>query len=256
MLLPVQSIVFDLFHTLVNPEEHRPKDFKRPYRIAQLLKIEDGDSFATWWKQTEQSRHVSKSKKVAEYADDYVRTYLGRACTREELAQVDFICGRHYDQALLNPPPDVLRELIELRKRRRGALKLGLLSNADESEIKNWSRSPISDLFHSACFSCEIGYSKPAKEAYASILDRLGVAASSSIYVGDGGHDELRGARNAGFGLVVFMGRFVARNGSRTSEEIKALQGSADATLMDMHEFPELLDRLEGGLHTSRARQG
>lgn len=43
-----------------------------------------------------------------------------------------------------------------------------------------------------------------------------GVAAGRAVFVGDGGSNELTGAKAAGFGLVVFMRGFVVRNGLRT----------------------------------------
>jgi hypothetical protein len=36
------------------------------------------------------------------------------------------------------------------------------------------------------------------------VLEKIGAEPSQSIFVGDGGGDELRGAKDAGFGLVVF----------------------------------------------------
>ncbi|CAM3340555.1 hypothetical protein PALA111701_04145 [Paenibacillus lactis] len=39
---------------------------------------------------------------------------------------------------------------------------------------------------------------KPQKEIYLMACERLGVTPETSIFVGDGGSDELRGARDAG----------------------------------------------------------
>lgn len=237
-----QSIVFDLFHTLVDPEAFRPKGFNRAYSIAELLRLEDKDKFATWWKGTEPERHISKSKKVAQFADDYLWENTGRHCSEEEFARIELICGQLLDMAILNPLPEVVANLGDLRN---SGVKLGLLSNADESEVGNWSKSPISPFFQTACFSFEIGYSKPATEAYSIVLDRLRADAPSSVFVGDGGHGELRGARRAGFGLVVFMKGFVSRNGIRTSGQLKESEELADVAINDLKEIPGLLNRLE-----------
>ena len=43
----MRFIVFDLFHTLVDPEDFRPKDFHRAERIASLLQI-DPDAFSSY----------------------------------------------------------------------------------------------------------------------------------------------------------------------------------------------------------------
>jgi putative hydrolase of the HAD superfamily len=236
-----RSIVFDLFHTLVDPEAFRPKGFNRAYNIAETLSLEDEEKFAIWWRGTEPQRHISKSKKVVEFADDYLWKNVGRHCSEEELAKVNLICGQLQGLAILNPRQEVIAGLRELRDRK---VRLGLLSNADESEVGNWSRSPISSFFQAACFSFEIGYSKPSKEAYSLVLEKLGATPSSAVFVGDGGHDELRGARDAGFGLVVFMKGFVSKNGIRTPEELTTSEIVADTTIMGLDELPGVMERL------------
>jgi putative hydrolase of the HAD superfamily len=238
----VQSVVFDLFHTLVDPEAYRPEGFVRAYKIAEVLRLDDADQFAQWWREMEAQRHVNGSKKVAQYADEYLLEHTGRRSTPEELAQVNQIWGQMHDIALLEPRREVLSALGALHDM---GLKLGLLSNIDEREAVNWTRSPLAPLFDVACLSFDIGYSKPSKEAYSLVLSRLGTDAQSSIYVGDGGHDELRGARKAGFGLVVFMKGFISRTGMRDPEIIKKREGDADATIMDLNELAVLVNRLQ-----------
>jgi putative hydrolase of the HAD superfamily len=237
----VQSVVFDLFHTLVDPEAYRPEGFVRAYKIAEVLGLDDADQFAQWWREMEAQRHVNGSKKVAQYADEYLLEHTGRRSTPEELAQVNHIWGQMHDIALLEPRREVLSALRALHDM---GLKLGLLSNIDEREAVNWTRSPLAPLFDVTCLSFDIGYSKPSKEAYSLVLSRLGTDASSSIYVGDGGHDELRGARKAGFGLVVFMKGFISRTGMRDPEIIKKREGDADAAIMDLNELAVLVKRL------------
>jgi putative hydrolase of the HAD superfamily len=145
-----------------------------------------------------------------------------------------------HDQALLKPQDDVLSALRRLRER---GVKLGLLSNIDEREAVNWASSPLSPLFDATCMSFQIGHSKPSREAYSYVLSKLGADAPSSAYVGDGNHDELRGAREAGFGLVVFMKGFVSREGERSPEAMRSRESVADATIMSLDELLGLLDR-------------
>jgi putative hydrolase of the HAD superfamily len=233
-----EAIVFDLFHTLVDPETCRPEGFRRAHMLAEALRIEDVEGFARWWRQNEKDRHVHKSKKVTEFVDDYLWETKGRRCTARELDEIDQICGRLQDLAILNPAPDVLLALGELRD---ADLKLGLLSNIDEREARHWGKSPLAPLFDVVRFSFVIGYSKPSREAYLSILDGLGVSAVRSVYVGDGGHDELSGAKKAGFGFVVFMKGFISRNGFRSSEIIRKQEGEVDATITEIRELCSLL---------------
>jgi len=242
----VQSIVFDLFNTLVDPDVFRPDGFTRAHRIGELLELEDIDDFVRWWRQMESQRHVNGSKKVVEYANDYLWEHAGRRCTQEELTKVSEIWGLMHDQALLNPRSDVLSALRSLRERN---VKLGLLSNIDEREALNWPKSPLFPLFDAACLSCETGYSKPSKEAYLLVLSKLGSIPGASIYVGDGSHDELGGARRAGFGLVVFMKGFLARTKVREPEILEQREAFADATITTLEQLVTLVDSKEDGGH-------
>ena len=72
MRFQVQSVVFDLFHTLVDPDVYRPEGFTRAYKIAEALGLAEADQFARYWDEVEAKRHVDGSKKVAQYADDYL----------------------------------------------------------------------------------------------------------------------------------------------------------------------------------------
>jgi FMN phosphatase YigB (HAD superfamily) len=118
--------------------------------------------------------------------------------------------------AILNPQPNIVSTLQSLSKR---GFKLGLLSNCDEREIREWSNSPLEQYFNAVCFSCDIGHTKPYPMTYATILEKLETTAEKSVYMGDGGSSELEGAKKAGFGLVVFMEGFVSTNCLRKPSE-------------------------------------
>ena len=57
--------------------------------------------------------------------------------------------------------------------------------------------------FDTVIFSYVTGYVKPEPEIYQIALDSLGVTAEESIFVGDGGSDEIRGAKEVGFTTVM-----------------------------------------------------
>lgn len=95
------------------------------------------------------------------------------------------------------PKSAVIRELKLQGK------KIGLISNADAVEVKGWFVSPISRLFDSVVFSYAVGYVKPEPDIYRIALDALGVSAERSVFVGDGGSNELIGARKLGFTTIL-----------------------------------------------------
>jgi putative hydrolase of the HAD superfamily len=95
---------------------------------------------------------------------------------------------------------DVLARLRACGKR------VGLVSNADAMEVASWDRSPIAGLFDCAVFSCEVGYAKPERQIYEICLGELGVQPADAVFVGDGGSDELKGARALGMTTVMMVG--------------------------------------------------
>lgn len=105
-----------------------------------------------------------------------------------------------FRHALLNIEDATLETLAKLKQRGKS---LGLISNADVNEIQGWQDSPLSDCFDSVLFSCNVGYVKPEKEIYLKCLKELGVQPEEALYVGDGGSDELKGAKEVGMTTVM-----------------------------------------------------
>ena len=93
-----------------------------------------------------------------------------------------------------------------LRQLRRRGKRLGLLSNADVTEVAGWGESPLAECFDEVVFSCQVGLAKPQEEIYQLCAARLGVKPSECIFVGDGGSEELQGARAVGMATVLMSG--------------------------------------------------
>jgi putative hydrolase of the HAD superfamily len=235
--LRVQGIVFDLFRTLVDPDELTPRDFQKTKKIAELFNL-DPIAFSKYWNDLTQIRNTSKSKKTINLIEDYVVKNTGRPPTKGDILVADTILGRYHDRSLQDPKSDVISALHNLKFK---GVRLGVLSNTDERQVAMWFRSPLSGVIDAACFSFEIGFEKPAKEAYSAVLVKLGVPAGSSIYVSDGESDDLKGAKEAGFGTTVFMEGFVSRDGTRTSEENRTSENTADKTIQRISELEEMI---------------
>ena len=76
-------------------------------------------------------------------------------------------------------------------------IKLCLISNADIIDRAYWTMSPLACIFDEAIFSCDIGILKPDKKIYDYAMRCLNVKSNESIFIGDGGSDELNGAKRA-----------------------------------------------------------
>jgi putative hydrolase of the HAD superfamily len=93
-----------------------------------------------------------------------------------------------------------------LNQLRQTGYKLGLVSNADAGEIHGWATSPIRMFFDSTVFSCNVGMMKPEPQIFHYCLGELQLQPQDCLFVGDGGADELKAARQLGFTTVMVAG--------------------------------------------------
>jgi putative hydrolase of the HAD superfamily len=233
----VRAVAFDLFHTIVDPEDFRPKEFLRARAVAELLKLPSPE-FEEYWAETVLDRVVAKVPTVT----DRVRRYCssrGILPPDGAWSMVTDILGRYQDLAIRNPRKNVLEGLRRLKEQ---GLALGLVSNCDEREMRAWPDSVLAPIFDAAVFSCEIGFAKPSVEAYQALVPRWGgIPLDEAIFVGDGSNDELAGARRAGFRHVVFDSEFVDHNGLRSPEANERIRKEADTSIRNLSELESAL---------------
>jgi putative hydrolase of the HAD superfamily len=227
----VQAIVFDLFHTLVDPQDFTPKGFRRADAAAEIVGL-NKERFAIYWKETWKLRMLSPKPEI-EYLKEYA-VKSGLSPSQSSLDEADKALRRYQDIAILNPREEVVESLKVLKQK---GYRLGLLSNTFEGDVRHWARSSLAPCFDAVAFSHEIGMVKPDQGAFHNILERLGVDGPHSIFVGDGGSEELIGARRAGFAKSVFMRRFMLTNGLRTKAELEEIAKHADASVDTFEEL-------------------
>lgn len=226
------AVVFDLFYTLVQPGEY-PGGGDRTAWLARLLGISESAIEASW-EQFEPDLESGRANATAPAGPELTwlaSTYLrlaGRPITPDLLRQVesDWDLTRH--QAILNPPQTTVDTLRALQA---DGLKIGVLSNTHALAVQSWAKSPLAGMVDATVFSHEIGVMKPADGAYGAILDRLGVPAERSAYVGDGGSDELAGARRAGFALLALAAEAPTR---LAPDRLPRLKAQADVVVSDL----------------------
>jgi putative hydrolase of the HAD superfamily len=192
-----ESVIFDLFHTLTS--------------IEAVMK---------WGKATHEILGVSRKAWLEQLLKKSRERLIGRLKDPVTMMRT---MAHAIDPAI---PPEVIREATENRRRRfENALKqipeaskavlvrldaegkkLGLVSNADAMEIAAWDESPIAGIFDCTVFSCVVGYAKPDREIYEICLRELAVRPRDAVFVGDGGSDELKGAREVGMTTVMMTG--------------------------------------------------
>lgn len=192
-----RGVIFDLFHTLTGPEEVLP-DYPK---TNDVLGIDD----VTWQRASIVTREWRLGGKVrdpfaivramADVIDPTIPDSVIRDAARARV--------RRSAYALNTVPASNVALLRTLRER---GLRLGLISNLDPADISAWPACALASHLDVAILSCEVGLVKPDPAIYALCLDRLGLAGSQCLYVGDGAGDELVGARAAGCHTLLFTG--------------------------------------------------
>jgi putative hydrolase of the HAD superfamily len=234
----VEAVVFDLFHTLVDPQEHVAPGFRRLAAVADILGIAASE-VELWWEQVVGelvTSPVSPIQSLVEFARSR-RIVLSPG----DVAELDRAMGAGADAALARPIAGAVETLAGLRRR---GLGVALLSNALVRDVQTYLESPLAGVVDDACLSCFIGLAKPDPAAYSQVLERIGAVAARCLYVGDGGSDEFVGARSSRFGGVIGVTGAVERGGWRSSAEQQRIIGQADTRLESVS---QLLGMLEGG---------
>ena len=190
-----RAVLFDLFATLVSPD-------KAPgVPTYEILGVEKTD----WRKQIFSSSHARLTSddvdpyqiigSMAHAIDPNISDSLIRDATDQRIARFEAI--------LKNAPASTLAVLESIRSY---GIETALITNADLIETNGWSRSPLAPLFDCTVFSWQVGYAKPDKKIYYHCLDQMKLQPSEAAFVGDGGSNELSGARAIGLTTVFAKG--------------------------------------------------
>jgi len=193
-----KAFLFDLFHTLTALEITSIAGRTSTHQILGVDK-------AAW---NEQLERMSRDRVIGRTTDPLaIITNMAHAINPSisaELIQkatknrMDVFAG-----AIIRMPAQTQHVLRTLK---RSGKRIGLVSNADVMEVAAWAKCSIADVFDSTVFSCSAGCAKPEPEIYEISLRELGVTADESVFIGDGGSNELQGARNLGITTVMITG--------------------------------------------------
>ena len=228
-----RPVIFDLFHTLVDPDDFRPAGFHRLEASAAVLGVDFAVLEAAW----------NEALPDLVRGHDSVRALLrrvahanGRPARTLDIAPAAEPLGRYQDLVLLHPRPEILGLLDGLAPR-----SIGLLTNCHDRDVEAWRQSPLARRIEHAVFSTKAHVAKPDSEAYAAILEVMDVGAADVVYVGNGGDNELAGAAAAGIGTIVHFSAFDdARSRTDTAERLRRSE-QAHVTAAAIAELVEIL---------------
>ena len=140
-------------------------------------------------------------RKLAHSHDPSIPDALIQQATYERQSRFDYALTEHIQD-------DVLDGIQTLQK---NGYILVLVSNASTAEVLAWSESPLAKYFEHSIFSCAVGLKKPDLAIYKHVCDIASVQTEECVFVGDGGSNELIGAKQAGMN-VLMMTRFLKQN--------------------------------------------
>ena len=186
----IQAVFFDLYETMVTELDPHWKPLPT---TAERLGLRQ-ERFTAEWRARQQKRMAGA------YAD--YRSVLREIGSATDHPVDEALIERLYAERLAAkaaPFAHVEDDIIHaLEAIRRLGVKLGLISNCTAEEVASWECSTLRALFDDSVLSYQVGYTKPAIAIYHLACRRLDVQPERSIFVGDGGSDELWGATSAG----------------------------------------------------------
>jgi putative hydrolase of the HAD superfamily len=227
--MQIQAIIFDLFHTLTGPDA----EWSELPWTADVLGVDRGV-----WNELLVSRSRWRLAGQETDAHTIVRTLareIDPDIAEERIQEATRVRIQRFKDSLTRSPAENVETLRDLRA---AGLRLGLISNADVMEAAPWPTSPLAGLFDVALFSCAVGLVKPEPEIYARCIQALGVSPGECLFVGDGGSNELVGAKAAGMSTV-FVSGVMAELWPERIEERRAISDH------HVERIPELLSLLD-----------
>ena len=220
----IKALFCDLFFTLITPKYN----CKNEYDVLGITKDE-----WEFYAENEVLYHDRALGKIANKAEIIKRivSTIPLHVTEQQESEISILRENRMKRALISVDRQIIKILTLIHNK---GIKLCVISNADKIDCEYWSMSPLASIFDRAIFSCEVGMLKPNKEIYWYAMKQLKVEPNESIFVGDGGSDELGGAKRAGMQTV-----FTEYLDKKNAAESQRLQLDSD---YHIDKFDELIN--------------
>lgn len=221
----IKAVIFDMYETLITLQES-PLYFGT--QIAEDMGVDITD-FLTDWNVMEQDRSIGK----VSLEEALERIMRKNKCYSEELLK-KVVAKRMETKRdnFLHIHPEIIPMLSKLKNE---GIKIGLISNCFSEETIVIRESILFPYFDAIYLSYEQGIQKPDKEIFRRCMAELGVTASESIYIGDGGSQELETAE--ALGMTTFQALWYLKD--------KTLQPSKKEIFKPLHSLCDICDYIE-----------
>jgi len=189
-------VLFDLFHTLANVPP--PATVGEP-TLPEILGVSTAEFQRHYYDEDTLGRCLGRIHDDVE-AMRLIARSIDPGVTEEQILAAVASRRRRFEHALVRVEVPILAALDRLSA---AGVRSALVSDAGADDVFSWPRSPLRDRLHAVVFSYQLGVRKPDPRIYKHALDTLGARPQETLFVGDGGSDEHRGARAVGMHTVL-----------------------------------------------------
>ncbi len=226
----IKVIFFDLFYTLIVPKYTEDKN---EYDVLGL-------TYEEWEKYAEneeiyEKRAIGKVSSKEEIMSD-ITNIIPFSISQEQRVELIHLRSMRMKNALFNVESYIINTIDKIRKM---GIKTCLISNADTIDIEEWENSALAKYFDGAVFSCKVGCLKPNKEIYNIAMDLMNVDATQCVFVGDGGSNELKGAK--ALGMTTIFSEYLDKKSQERYLEIKKY---SDFHIADFSKLIDIISKL------------
>lgn len=189
----IKVIFFDLFFTLITPSylDTKNENDILGFTIQEWEKYAENDEL---YNQRASGQVLNPEKIINDIISSiHIKT------SNEQKSEILKLRQNRMKKALLNIDNEIL---VTLQKLKENGIKICLISNCDIIDVMYWRESPLCKLFDYAVFSYEVGFLKPDRHIYEIAVQRMQVNPIECCFVGDGGSNELFGAKQIGMKTV------------------------------------------------------
>lgn len=224
--LPVEAVLLDAGGVLLDLDyDYLRRLIEARHRDVSVVELSREEARA----RAEVERLVREGGSVGEAWREYFGFILHGVhvpAARHE-AIIDSLWEAHHRIGLWTTPcPGALETVAELKRR---GFRLGVVSNAEGRVAQDLDGAGYRGMFETVVDSCLVGVQKPDPAIFRIALERMGLRADRTVYLGDLPAVDVAGSRAAGLSPVLL--------------DPHDLYPGADAPrLRSIQELPDLID--------------
>ncbi|MDN5305135.1 MAG: putative hydrolase of the superfamily [Fusobacteriaceae bacterium] len=193
-----KAFIFDLFGTLV--EVFEKEDYTKLLEdMSEIIDVPKKDFIRYWNNEVYQERMTGKFESV-EKIIEFIINEIGLRRTEKQIEKAAQLRMDFTRKALNLTRKDLIVVLENIKAR---GYRIGIISDCSPDVPIVWEEIEYSKYFDTVIFSSQVGVKKPNPKIYKMAVDSLKVDFEDCYYIGDGGSNELTGARNVGMEAIL-----------------------------------------------------